>query len=85
MVCVCVNCVFISHSSTRGQWFNHALLESKIRGTMSFAQWWVLDLISKSLGIGWSLLWGTGKCKAGARVGATHGLPHVSQGQGPIK
>ena len=25
---------------------------------MSFAQWWVLDLISKSLGIGWSLLWG---------------------------
>ena len=29
--------------------FNHALLESKIRGTMFFAQWWVLDLISEPL------------------------------------
>ena len=24
--------------------FNHALLESKISGTISFVQWWVLDL-----------------------------------------
>ena len=29
--------------------FNHALLESKISGTMSFAQWWVLDLTSETL------------------------------------
>ena len=59
-MCLCKLCFYKSFkvSSTRGQWFNHALLESKIRGTMSFAQWWVLDLISKSLGIGWSLLWG---------------------------
>ena len=29
--------------------FNHALLESKISGTMSFAQWWVLDLTLEPL------------------------------------
>ena len=29
--------------------FNHALLESKISGTMFFAQWWVLDLTSEPL------------------------------------
>jgi len=29
--------------------FNHALLESKISGTISFAQWWVLDLTLETL------------------------------------
>ena len=31
--------------------FNHALLESKIHvsGTISFAQWWVLDLTLETL------------------------------------
>jgi len=29
--------------------FNHALLESKISGTISFVQWWVLDLTSETL------------------------------------
>ena len=31
--------------------FNHALLESKISGTISFAQWWVLDLTLETLSI----------------------------------
>ena len=40
----------IRHDSRHEDTFNHALLElSKIRGTMSFAQWWVLYLISESL------------------------------------
>jgi len=38
---MCKLCVYKS--------FNHALLESKISGTMSFAQWWVLDLTSETL------------------------------------
>ena len=41
---VCVNCVFISHSITRS-----CVLESKISGTISFAQWWVLDLTLEPL------------------------------------
>jgi len=36
----------ISHSRNV---FNHALLESKISGTMFFAQWWVLDLTLEPL------------------------------------
>ena len=38
---MCKLCVYKS--------FNHALLESKISGTMSFAQWWVLDLTLEPL------------------------------------
>ena len=37
----CRECVYKS--------FNHALLESKISGTISFAQWWVLDLTLETL------------------------------------
>jgi hypothetical protein len=39
---MCKLCVYKS--------FNHALLESKISGTISFAQWWVLDLTLETLG-----------------------------------
>ena len=38
---MCKLCVYKS--------FNHALLESKISGTMFFAQWWVLDLTLEPL------------------------------------
>jgi len=38
---MCKLCVYKS--------FNHALLESKISGTISFAQWWVLDLTLETL------------------------------------